>query len=828
MKFDRWWISMGVLGVLAGALLYAGRQQNDTGAGTPDRALSCQALDGDNATRLDACLAQLPSPTLSSAAMDTLEDAADDGKKVLVIGGAVSGVTTVGIADIAGLRELLVTSNEAEVAKVLRDADVRGIVIGRDLIHAIDRDATVMSRLAQHDFLEWFQLRHVTDDALIYTVRNSAMRVSETTGEMLLAGLRARLEGRPPPRQTWTPDNVRLIGSMRLQGETLVMRHAIGDNLEAVLDDLATKMIRRWEREVEILGFGPIDQKLDEARLEIHVVMERAQVEPRSKYAVADLWELGVDGMMLRHTGKEDDDKFTYMPGSEAMTRSFNEAEEFMQHAVDEFGWRDPRVWEAKGTELFIFRDEHFIEKQLGGKTGVVELFRGMPLEPMSALTDENLRQMLIDGADWWVRNQRKDGSFNYKYWPDQNRLSGDYNEVRHILGPRDLVDAWRYRADPRYLDASRKAMDWLIQFEINDTDPPDPNGLPHPPPGTALFRYPSYELAPAAGKAPNQKLGTTAVALLGWVEWAKATGSKAEDERIRRMAKYVLARQNKNGKFEPYDVPPTHSYYGQVNDIVPGEAALALGMVAEYFGENAWLEFFPRFLDWYEPWFRERAQRRNPSGRWPMAIYDNATRLELVQFGPWAVMASKQYYKLTGDERAAAFGLEVADWMIDSYQWSEARAPFPDYVGGYYKIPEELPAMQTFCYSEGTAAAYNIAIKYAPDRKARYDLSTREALRFLRVMQYDEVDSYFAPRPELIHGGIKYALNENKIRIDYLGHGLSTVTQYLDARQIDPDVTTKLTQLEVGADGQAPMVADTLSATPGGEGGDRGDEGGD
>ena len=43
-----------------------------------------------------------------------------------------------------------------------------------------------------------------------------------------------------------------------------------------------------------------VPDRLDEARLEIHVVMERAPVEPRSKYAIFELWEQGVDGMMFK------------------------------------------------------------------------------------------------------------------------------------------------------------------------------------------------------------------------------------------------------------------------------------------------------------------------------------------------------------------------------------------------------------------------------------------------------------------------------------------------------------------------------------------------
>jgi hypothetical protein len=169
--------------------------------------------------------------------------------------------------------------------------------------------------------------------------------------------------------------------------------------------------------------------------------------------------------------------------------------------------------------------------------------------------------------------------------------------------------------------------------------------------------------------------------------------------------------------------------------------------------------------------------------------------------------MANKQYYRLKGDERAAAFGLEVADWMIDNYQWSQKRSPWPDYVGGYYKLPAELPAMQTFCYSEGTAAAYNIASRFSPETKDKYQTSTLEAIRFLDVMQYDAGDSYFVPRPEKVFGGVKYTMNENKVRTDYVGHGLSTLSQYLDALEWDPAETLDVPN---------PKVLDPIPVLPG------------
>jgi hypothetical protein len=242
----------------------------------------------------------------------------------------------------------------------------------------------------------------------------------------------------------------------------------------------------------------------------------------------------------------------------------------------------------------------------------------------------------------------------------------------------------------------------------------------------------------------------------------------------------------DEKGKFRAYYVPPEHPYNDDVNDIVPGEAGLALGKLANHFHDPSWIAPYSKFVDYYQPWFRERAARKVPGGRWPRDTYSNSDRLELVQFGPWSVMAAAQASYVGGDPRAVAFGLEVADWMIDNYQWSEARAPWPDYVGGYYKMPEELPAMQTFCYSEGTAAAWRLSQRAAPERAAKYETATREAIRFLEVMQFDPIDSFYLAVPEKVRGGIRYEMAQNKIRIDYVGHGLSTLSQYLDLRAED------------------------------------------
>jgi len=791
-------VPLAILGLVVGISLVQGIAERlpRTGALVAlERVRACQRLVGELEERVDDCVDETATVELSRRGREAVERFIDDGK-LFTVGATLPRYATVPLSDHPDVKRVLLGKDEEAASRALRGLGVRALMIHRDLTGALDRDNVVMSRLAYHSHLEWFQLRHVADDHFLYTVRSSPMGLPLSTGERLLTGLRQRLEGAAIERQSWSPDHVMLMGTMRLQGKLLAIRYIAGNGaggrLDRLLDELAEKMAREWRREVEPMGHGTLEERLDDIRLEIHVVMERAFVEPRSRDAIFELWEQGVDGVFFRQRepepGRRLDEKFTYLPGSELVTNSFGSADRFLRHAVRMFGWRDRRPWEVDpNTRLEVIRTSHFMEAEAGGGPAV-RLVRGLPEVPMAWVTDDNVQDMLVSGGEWWLHELKEDGSFEYKYWPVQNRRSTEYNEVRHILGARDLADTYRYRNDPRYLEGAKRSMDWLAQFAIDASDPAE-GPLPHPPPDTMLFRYPSYALEREVGKRPNQKLGTVAVGLLGWIAWAEASGSKAEDARIRRMANYVRSQQEPGGKFKAYNVQAGHPYRYNRNDIVPGEAMLALGMVAEYFDEPEWVDRYGEFVEYYEPWFDEREKRKVATGRWPHDTYKNNDRLDLVQFGPWSVMAAKQVYRLTRREDAAEFGLKVADWMIDNYQWTSERSPWPDYVGGYYKIPAELPAMQTFCYAEGTAAAYTLASRYAPHRKSKYERSTAEAIRFLEVMQYDDLDSYFVARPDKVRGGVKYTMSQNKVRTDYVGHGMSTLSQWLDARAYDPAV---------------------------------------
>ena len=131
-------------------------------------------------------------------------------------------------------------------------------------------------------------------------------------------------------------------------------------------------------------------------------------------------------------------------------------------------------------------------------------------------------------------------------------------------------------------------------------------------------------------------------------------------------------------------------------------------------------------------------------------------------------------------------FGLEVARWMVETYEYTSERAPYPDYIGGYYKFEGELPAMQAFCYGEGTAAAYQMALRARPAEAAYFEKATRETVRIAMQMQHDRLDSLYFSRPELVEGGVRYALNEPKVRVDYTYHAQSAMYQWYIAANGD------------------------------------------
>ncbi len=667
----------------------------------------------------------------------------------------------------AALLGVLTGTDEKAAAEAVRATGARVLVLHSALRPTFDRTGQVLSRLYHHDHLEYFQLGAAEDGALTYLVTDGPLTMDKELARAAVGWVRDTISGRNPkpfPPLKSKRGRWQLVASIRGQGQELAFSLAEGDTIDRALAEVVTDLEAMHRRQREPLGFPRLSEHIDDLTIELHRITERARVVPRGEAELESLWEMGLDGAILLDRIGEKKQSGVW-PGSVGATRSMTRADQFLRGIAKDFRFDSLRPWrDSDEVELELIRTQHWAE--LPDRSGVVEMVRGTTKVPMDFVTLTTTRESILYAGEWYLANLKPDGQVTYKFWPEENRYSNEYNHVRHTLATWNLWQAWTLDPRPEFLEGAIRAQKWTLRA-LGEKD------------GMAFLTHNG-----------QTKLGSVVVALLGMIEVAKATNDHSLDELMRKFGKFVMFMQADSGTFRGYWNPRTGEFVNQVNDIVPGEAALSLVYLYEYFQDPQYLEPLPKFFAYYKPWYESRRDKAVPTAPWPAYTYANETRLELVQFGPWTVMAAAAYTRVKPDAKDVSdFGLEVARWMIDTYEFTEEKTPFPDYVGGYYKFEGELPAMQAFCYAEGTAAAYDMALRMDPARAPYFEKATRESVRFGMVMQHDGLDTRPFTRPEEVLGGIKYAMNEPKVRIDYVHHGLSAMYQWLMAARTDPNL---------------------------------------
>lgn len=690
-------------------------------------------------------------------------------------------------------QELLMGTDEAKLSEALRETGARALVVHHPLAKSFDRDRHTLSRLYYHDHLDRFQLAWVGEGYYIYLVVDEALQFDAQVAQAAVRWLREELLGKKPapfPPVKAERANWQLITTLRGQGQELAISLAEGETLDKALIETASDLEVMHRRQREILGFRRLSEDLPNLRFEIHRIRERAFVEPREEEALEQLWEMGMDGAILLDRSKKMSGAW---PGSVSPGRGINNTDQFLRGVARDFRWDSLRPWREESTSLEMIRTVHY--QEIPGQ-GLVPMYRGTAPVPLEAVTIDTVEASIIYAGEWYLQNLTAEGQVTYKMWPEENRYSNEYNHVRHELATWNLWQAWTLDPRPDFLEGAIRSQDWTLralQYRDGTNLEPWERDLVEKSPfkdeilkdGMAYLTYDN-----------NTKLGSVVVGLLGMIEVQRATNDHSKDDLMRKFGRYVKFAMMENGSFRPYHVPPGHPYENEKNDIVPGEAALALVGLAEYFDDPSYLDVLPKFFEYYKPWFKTRAAKKNDKAPWPAYIYDNDTRLELVQFGPWTVMAANAYTRNRPEATDIVdFGLEVAKWMIESYEYTTERTPYPDYIGGYYKFEGELPAMQAFCYGEGTAAAYSMALRARPEQAAYFEKATRETVRIGLQMQHDRLDSISFSRAKEVEGGVKYALNEPKVRIDYTYHMQSALFQWLLAAKTDASLPDYIRQ---------------------------------
>jgi hypothetical protein len=280
--------------------------------------------------------------------------------------------------------------------------------------------------------------------------------------------------------------------------------------------------------------------------------------------------------------------------------------------------------------------------------------------------------------------------------------------------------------------------------------------------------------------------MGMVSMAILGYTQFQKA-GWELSPERqkiLKGLANFLLYMQKEDGTFHHYYVATQNSYYNQQNSIYPGEILYALARLYGETGDERYKIAFKQSMNTNLAWFKREMEQKEPDG-----TYEENRRKELVQFQPWIAMGMEEMYRHDKDPAYVEASNLVSLWVMDTYQFNEKRAFYPDYLGGYMKVLDELPAMHTFVYTEGTAASYMLA-RSAKEPMTIVNRLRKGALLSARFILQQQIrkgeNDYYYPNPDRAAGGIKYCMNHNKQRIDYNYHALSSIYRIINAATDD------------------------------------------
>ncbi|MBN2714395.1 MAG: hypothetical protein JXX14_00995 [Deltaproteobacteria bacterium] len=764
------------------------------------------ALQGGGGKKSETQRAEDPkkTPAAVTAPVQSSNDALRRLGKTLVIGSALENTVADGTEvvlpkDFDAMNDVLDSKDVDAFVRLMEKHGIRSVLVSPGIAkrNPIPKN-TVRNRLALANPAGRLSATYMTRDFFVYRLTAGPPPLTEKDKSDMMQIIRAQV-GIPGVQR---PDEMSPL--LKQGGEWHVMLtvrplhnkhlsfHSVrADTLEKAANELAGRLSRYYEKQNFARHFGPLRTALeDKLGLELEVIFDKGVFTgPRDRIFMWRILEPGIFGVEMEIGGKTFE-----LPVWYPVANNYRTVASFMERIVHEKAGLPKDYWLRADVPIWRFRSVHWREMSPGGE--VQDMYRGnQNVYPPRDVTKQALVSSLEGFGNWFYNNTRHytDDRMIYRYYPTTNTENREYNQVRHALGAFSMAMVNEFVQKPEHKEVADSCLRWMEkrirwggaprkQDGTIDTGSDTWQGKPLPGADIAILEADENMYDPKKGPAWSNKMGAVAVAILGYTQYKRAgwTLTAEQEKYLQGLANFILYMQKEDGSFHHYYVAQNNSYYGQRNSIYPGEILYAVARLYGETGDERYKAAFNASMKTNLDWFKREMSQREPDG-----TYAEERRKELVQFQPWIAMSMEEMYRYDKNPDYLDASNLVSQWIIDSYEFDDTRAFYPDYLGGYLKVLDELPAMHTFVYTEGTAASYVLAREAGASTEVVEKLRRGALLsaRFILQQQIRENDNDFLyPVPKRAAGGVKYCLNHNKQRIDYTYHALSSIYRILHA----------------------------------------------
>lgn len=369
---------------------------------------------------------------------------------------------------------------------------------------------------------------------------------------------------------------------------------------------------------------------------------------------------------------------------------------------------------------------------------------------PIAELTAEQIRDAVKSCVAHLVSLVRPDGSFVYRYRPEQDTTEDRVHLVRFAGCAYALAraEAAGIAGDVAVRESAVSALDFLLGHL--ETRPAPGRGL-----ATRTF------IAEPAPRGSRAKLGAAALTALA-LQFPVGDGYSGV---YRSLIATLVGAQHSNGKFScdlagGEERPNAQEYF-------PGETLLALTRHVEKNPSQGVAGTIGAALGFYRGWFAHRP----------------TTAFVVWQAEAWTRVALRGLR--TGEispvdpSEAAAFVFEQLDWLL-GFQHGLGSMPLR-HVGGF--VAPSAPTSGTAAYVEALTAGCLAAQALGDEFRAiRYRRAAVAGLGFLLRLQLTESRARGFPRPRRSEGGMPHSFDRADIRCDADQHFITCGLAVLDA----------------------------------------------